>query len=488
MKRVAIVGGGITGLTTALNVLEKADAAGEDVEVVVLEAGSEPGGNIRTERTDGYTIENGPNGFLDNAPRTLELVRRIGLEDELQPADETASKRFIYRHGELHEVPTGPLSFLRSPLLSLGGRLRLFGEPFARSKPEGVDETIYDFAARRIGPEAASVMVDAMVSGVFAGNVHELSLRSSFPKMAKMEAEHGGLVKAMIGRMKERKAAKKEVEERRARGEDVEELTQPGGPAGPGGHLTSFEDGLDTLIRGLIDALPDGTVRTDSAVAGVARGEDRRWRIAVADGRTVEADAVVVTIPSPRAAPLLRDLDTTLSETVASIETAGLSVVALAWDGADVPDADGFGFLVPRGEGPRILGCLWDSSVFPGRAPDGKVLVRCMIGGAHDPAAVTDPEEVLLQQCRTDLEDAMGITAEPELTRVYRWPLGIGQYTVGHQDRLDTIHARLAEHPGLWVAGSSYYGVAMNACIEKAWTQADEIVGHLTGQPVGAAG
>ncbi|MFO7895216.1 MAG: protoporphyrinogen oxidase [Longimicrobiales bacterium] len=481
MKRVAIIGGGITGLTTALDVLEKAEAAGVGVVVTVLEAGSAPGGNIRTERTDGYTIEKGPNGFLDNAPRTLELVRRIGLEDELQPADEAAARRFIYRHGALHAVPTGPISFLRSGLLSLRGRLRLFGEPFARSRPEGVDETIYDFAARRIGPEAASVLVDAMVSGVFAGNVHALSLRSSFPKMAKMEAEHGGLVKAMVARMKERRAAKKEVEARRARGEDVEALTQPGGPAGPGGHLTSFEDGLDTLIRGLVDALPDGTVRTGSPVASVHAGSDRAWAVKLKGGEEVAAEAVIVTIPSPRAAPLLEPLDPALSETVASIETAGLAVVALAWDAADVPDSDGFGFLVPRGEGLRILGALWDSSVFPGRAPDGKVLIRCMIGGGHDPAAVTEPEEVLVGQCRTDLQAAMGIDAEPELTRVYRWPLGIGQYTVGHQERLDRIHARLGEHPGLWLAGSSYYGVAMNACIEKAWSQADEIVEHLTG-------
>ena len=491
MKRVAIVGGGITGLTTALDVREKAEAAGVDVEVVVLEAGESPGGNIRTERADGYTIENGPNGFLDNAPRTLDLVRRIGLEDQLKPADESAAKRFIYRNGELHEAPTGPLSFLRSGLLSLWGRLRVFMEPFARSRPD-TDESIYDFAARRIGPEAASVLVDAMVSGVFAGNVHELSLQSSFPKMAAMEAEHGGLVKAMMARMKERRAAKKEVEARRARGEDVEELTAPGGPAGPGGHLTSFRDGLDTLVRGLVEALPEGTVRTGRAVVSVGKSQaaaasdtsntpHRPWIVRLTGGGEVEADAVVVTIPSPRAAPLLQELDGVLSETVGRIETAGLAVVAMAWDDADVPDADGFGFLVPRGEGPRILGCLWDSSVFPGRAPDGKVLLRCMIGGAHDQVAVTEPEEALVRQCRVDLEDAMGITAEPELVRVYRWPLGIGQYTVGHQARLDTIHERLAEHPGLWVAGSSYYGVAMNACIEKAWDQADEIVGWLGG-------
>ena len=147
-----------------------------------------------------------------------------------------------------------------------------------------------------------------------------------------------------------------------------------------------------------------------------------------------------------------------------------------------LPPVDGFGFLVPRGEGLRILGCLWDSSIFPGvRAPAGKVLLRCMIGGAHDPAAVSDDDEVLIRQVREDLAAGMGIRAEPELTRVYRWPLGIGQYHVGHQDRLDRIHERLATNPGLWVAGSSYYGVSMNACIEKADAQADEILDYLAG-------
>ncbi|MFW6331209.1 MAG: protoporphyrinogen oxidase, partial [Gemmatimonadota bacterium] len=272
MKRVVIVGGGVTGLTTAFEIRESAARVGAEVEVVVLEAGGDPGGNIRTERTDGYTVEGGPNGFLDNAPRTMELVRRIGLVHRLQRANEAAARRFIYRGGTLHPAPTGPVSFLRSGLLSLPGRLRVFAEPFARTRPDGVDETIFGFASRRIGSEAASVLVDAMVSGVFAGDVHTLSLQSSFPKMAAMEAEHGGLVKAMVARMKTRRAAKREVEERRARGEDVETMTRPGGPAGPGGTLTSFDSGLDTLIEGLLDVL-GGAVRTDAPVAAIERGQ-----------------------------------------------------------------------------------------------------------------------------------------------------------------------------------------------------------------------
>lgn len=469
MKRVVVVGGGVTGLTTAFDVREAAAAAGLDVEVVVLEATHRAGGNIRTERTDGYIIENGPNGFLDNAPTTVELVHRLRLDDQLQPANESAGRRFIYRDGSLHEAPTGPLSFLRSPLLSLPGRLRVLGEPFARPRPRGVDESIHDFASRRIGSEAASVLVDAMVSGVFAGDAQDLSLQSSFPKLANMEAEHGGLVRAMVARMKERRA----------------DLTRRGDPAGPGGTLTSFRMGMDTLIHGLVEALGEGVLRTDSPVVAIERDASqprdggRPWQVRLSDGSELAADAVVVAIPSPRAAPLLEHTDAVLAEAAGEIGTAGLAVVATAFDASRIPPVDGFGFLVPRGEDLRILGCLWDSSIFPGRAPEGKVLVRSMIGGAHDPAAVSEHEDVLLRHVRHDLATTMGTEAEPELTRVYRWPLGIGQYTVGHAARLDRIHERLRAHPGLWVGGSSYYGVSMNACIEKSRDQAGEIVAYL---------
>ena len=486
MKKVVIVGGGITGLTTALDTREAAAAAGMEVQITVLEASSTPGGNIRTDRTDGYTIENGPNGFLDNAPKTMQLVRRIGLEEQLQKADEAAARRFIYRNGRLHEAPTGPLSFVRSSLLSVRGRLRVLAEPFARSRPHGVDETVHAFATRRLGPEAACILVDAMVSGVFAGNVHELSLASSFPKMAKMEADYGGLVRAMVGRMKERKAARREAEERELRGENVAELSRPGGPAGPGGTLTSFRRGLDTLIEHLVDALGPAELRTDARVASIEMlgsdaGAARAWRVRLVSGELLEADAVVLTIPAPRAAPLLKAADPELAAVVAEIETAGLAVVATAYNSADIPPVDGFGFLVPRGQGVRILGCLWDSSIFPDRAPGGKVLLRSMIGGAHDPGAVSDDEAVLVADVRRDLTATMGIEAEPELTRVYRWPLGIGQYHVGHQERLRRIHGRLRSNPGLWVAGSSYYGVSMNACIAKAAEQGRQIVAYLAG-------
>jgi len=483
MKRVVIIGGGIAGLTTALHLKDRSGELVDDLDVVVLEADDQPGGNIRTRRVDGFTIERGPNGYLDNVPTTPALVRRLGLQGEVQKADESAAKRFLCRNGRLHLLPTGPLGFLKSPVLSIPGRLRVFGEPFARSRPTGVDETIFDFASRRIGREAASILIDAMVSGVFAGNVHELSLASSFPKMAAMEAEHGGLVRAMLARMKSRRVARRQVEERRARGEDVGELIQPGGPAGPGGTLTSFRNGLDTLPEALATELGE-SLRTGMTVTAVKRDgtSPEGWTVQLADGDRLEADAVLAALPAPKAEPLLESVDHTLSSAVGQIKTAPLAVVAVALDARAMGGApDGFGFLVPRGTGPRILGCLWDSSIFPGRAPEGKVLLRAMIGGAHDPQAILLTDEELEDRVLADLRLTMGLEAEPLFTRIYRWRLGIGQYTVGHQDRLDRIQSALDRSPGLWMAGSSFYGISMNACIEKAGEQTEEILRYLAG-------
>jgi oxygen-dependent protoporphyrinogen oxidase len=462
MKRVVVVGGGIAGLATALQLKDRTPAS-VDLDLHVLEAGPSVGGNIRTERADGWTIEWGPNGFLDSVPATLDLVRRVGLDDRIQRANENAAKRYLYRNGRLHLLPMGPVGFFKSPVLSLKGRLRVLGEPFARARPEGVDETVHDFASRRIGEEAASVLVDAMVSGVFAGNTRELSLASTFPKMAAMEREHGGLVRAMVAKKRGRKG---------------------GGPAGPAGTLTSFDGGLDLLPNAAARAL-GGSVRTDTPVVALERPPSdvpcsSCWVVRLGNGETLLADEVVLAVPSGAAAKLLAPLDADVAATLTQIRPASITVVALGYDAAAMGGApDGFGFLVPRGTGPRILGCLWDSSLFPGRAPDGKVLLRAMIGGAHDPEATELDDRTLQDTVRRDLYSTMGLEAEPILTRVYRHPLGIGQYRVGHAARLAAIERGLKRLPGISVAGSSYHGVAMNACIEHAGPHAEAILERL---------
>jgi oxygen-dependent protoporphyrinogen oxidase len=486
MAHVIIVGGGIAGLATALELRDQARALGTELAVTLFEAAPRVGGNIRTDRDAGWTIEWGPNGYLDSVPATPALAERVGLGDRIQPANEKAAKRFLYRNGTLHLLPMGPVGFLKSGVLSPAGRARVLMEPLAHPKPSGIDETIYEFASRRIGSEAANTLIDAMVSGVFAGNIHTLSLASTFPKMAAMEAEHGGLVLAMLARMRARRVARRRVQALQASGAEATELTRPGGPAGPAGTLTSFDGGLDLFPTAIAEHL-GSSVRVGIAVERLTRS-DGVWRVALSNGESETADAVMLAVPASHAALLVDPLDPSLARALRAVPSAGLAVAALGYDADAIGGPpDGFGFLVPRGAGPRILGCLWDSSLFPGRAPAGKVLMRIMIGGAHDPEAVALDDDELLSIVKADLRTTMGITAEPALTRIYRHPGGIAQYTVGHAARLSLIRDRLATVPGLFVGGSSYDGVAMNACIEAAATHAESILRSVAATTPAAA-
>jgi protoporphyrinogen/coproporphyrinogen III oxidase len=455
MIRVAIVGGGIAGLSLG-HALMRRSRPGHAVAVTVFERAARVGGNLRTERVDGFLCEWGPNGFLDSSPDTLTLVHELGLDDRLQVSDARARRRFIYRHGRLQEVPTSPASFFRSGLLSLGGRLRVAWEPFASGPPPG-DETIHAFASRRIGQEAADVLIDAMVSGVFGGDARQLSLRACFPRMWQLERDHGSLVRALIARR--RHGAR----------------TGDGGVGGPQGRLTSFRGGVADLIDALSRSLGP-RILTGTAVVGIepADDHDEAYRLVLSDGTAAEAERVVMAGGAAGSARLVKSWAPELAVQLESIPTAPLAVVCLGYDLAGLGhDLEGFGFLIPRSEGIRSLGVLWDSSIYPGRAPGGQALLRVMIGGATDPRVLDLDDAGLVQQARADLATTMGISADPALTRVFRHPQGIPQYVVGHIDRLARIDRELARHPGLFVAGSCYRGVAINNCVADA--------GRLTG-------
>ena len=463
---VVVVGAGIAGLATAFRVERALARRRIGGSVTVLEAASRAGGNIRSESVEGFTVEWGPNGFLDNVDATLELAHDLGLRDEVQRADSKAATRYLWRAGSLHELPGGPLAFVRSPVLSLRGRLRVLLEPFQPRGPITEDESVHAFGVRRIGTEAADVLLDAMVSGTFAGDAKKLSLPSAFPKMRAMEVEHGSLVRAMIARKRSRSG---------------------GGPAGPGGTLTSFRGGMETLPRALHEHF-GARLRLSTRVRRVRRADTGRWTLTLSEHERVVADHVVLAVPAPAAAAMTAHLDPELAEVLGRMPTAAVVVVALAYRESDLAGApDGFGFLVPRCEGIRMLGCLRDSTIFPGRAPEGKVLLRVMVGGALDPGAIELTDEELEAVVRRELDTTLGVRASPLLTRVIRHPLGISQYTLGHEKRVRRIRNALDTHPGLTVAGSSYMGVSMNSCIERAGVDAEAVVDHLVSAPVEGA-
>ena len=444
----AVVGAGVTGLCAAHYAAEKTGPDG----VLVLEASDYLGGQTRTDRVDGFSCDWGPNGFLDREPRTLEWVKVLGIEDQLLRCDESAARRFVLKDERLHEV-IGPPKFLLTPLLSLRGRARLCCEPLVPAKRDRTPESIWAFAARRIGREAADTMVIPMVSGVFGGDAKQLSLEHCFPRMAAMEREYGGLVRALMAIRKKDKTAS---------------------PTGPRGTLTSFEGGIGFLAETAARCLGD-RCRTNTRVTRISPSNGG-YRLDTEPGGAVHAKCVIVALPAHAAAGVVAEMDGEASSALAAIDYADIAVVCVGYPREKVRhDLHGFGFLVPRNQGKRVLGCLWTSSIFPRRAPKGWVHLRAMYGGYTDSEAVRLSDNELLDALGREIHPLLGIDGPPEFVSIYRHCPGIPQYLLGHQARLDVVDAAEERHPGLVFAGNAYKGVGLNDCVLSAHRAIDQL-------------
>jgi len=461
-----IIGAGLSGLATAHYLVKSLSDAGKEAEILLLEADAVPGGKMRTIRQDGFSMEWGPNGFLTNKPHGMDLVKDLGLGGRLARSSDLARKRFILSGGKLHRLPETPPAFFGSPLLSLSGRLRILWEPFASGPPSGVDESLGEFARRRLGPEALEKLIDPMVTGIFAGDPDGMSLRSCFPVIHDLERKYGGLVRGMLGVRKER--ARQGVKE--------------GMSAGPGGVLMSFDHGVQALTDTLAGRLSEG-LHLNVAVDRIERrGDAYLLSMAAGGGEREEmaANVVVIAAPSYAAAGMVSPLDQGLSELLAGIPYSPVTVAALGYRKAAMGNPlDGFGFLVPRGEKRKILGALWDSSVFPNRAPEGMALMRVMVGGVRAPSLAELPEAELLALVRGELGEILGISAEPVLAKTFFHDRGIPQYLVGHGKRLERISGRLAGLPGLHLNSNAYRGIALNDCVRESRATAERVAKTL---------
>jgi len=467
MPRIVIVGAGISGLCTAHFLVRELSAAGRAAEIVLFEAEDVPGGKMRTVRDDGFNLEWGPNGFLTNKPHSLELVKELGIEGRLARSSDLARKRYIYSGGTLHRLPESPPAFFKSNLLSLRGRLRIVGELFAPGPPQGVDESLGDFARRRLGPEALEKLIDPMVTGIYAGDPDRMSLRACFPLIYDLEKKYGGLVKGMLALRKERRRAgvKQEMS------------------AGPGGVLMSFDVGVQALTDVLAERLAEG-LHTGVPVDRIERRNGKLVLSLTERGLRgeMDTDVVVVAAPAYAAAAMLSPLDAALGDALSSIPYSPISVVALGYEKASLGHPlDGFGFLIPRGERRKILGALWDSSVFPNRAPEGKALIRAMVGGVRSPELAALPPRDLIELTRGEVAATMGIRAEPVLARAFFHEKGIPQYLVGHGNILDRIDARLAAQPGIFLSNNAYRGIALNDCVLQSRLAAERLAKSLAG-------
>ena len=468
MKNIIIIGGGISGLATAWLLRNKALAAGKELAITLLEKEERAGGKIKSIHEEGFVCEWGPNGFLDSKPQTLDLCTALGVAGHLHRSNDNARKRFIFSGGELHQLPDGGPAFLKSRLISWPGKLRLALEPtpFIARAPVGVDETLAAFGRRRLGAEALDKLIAPMVSGIFAGDPETMSLVSCFGRIAELEREYGGLIKAMIMLAKKKKRDQ-------AAGKVVSSA------AGPGGVLTSFREGIQYLSDGLATSL--GTiVKTGVTVTSVATGGSDPYRVCCADGSEYGADLAIVASPAFAAAEMLDGLDSAISATLRQIPYASMTVICFGYRQEQIGHfLDGFGYLIPKKERLNTLGTLWDSSMFDNRAPEGKVLLRSMMGGACFPDYVKLSDDEVVARVREDLKKTMAIDAVPEFVRVFRHPQAIPQYTVGHGKRLETLEGLLVSHPGLLLTGNSYRGIGLNDCVAAAERAADGALGML---------
>jgi len=455
LKRVIVVGGGISGLATAWFLQRRG------FPVTVLEAGGEPGGTIRTIERDGFRIDTGPTSTLHRGGVLAELIKGVGLDADVVEADRRAS-RYIVKNGELLALPTGPLSFLTTPLFSGAAKLRLLAEPFYRRAL--VEESIAQFVRRRLGAEFLDWAVDPFVSGVYAGDAERLSVQAAIPRLYALEAEYGSLFAGAFGRA--------------FRG-------KPSGPQ-PRGRLISFQGGMQTLPRAIAKNL-GGALQLNAAVTALERMPNGEWfvRTPSSDHR---ASCLVLALPAYDAARLLGRVSPELARELEAVAYAPVASVALGFRREHVTHAlDGFGALLPRRLERETLGVIFSSTLFPGRAPAGKVLLTAFIGGARNPSIADKNKSDLADRVVSDLRPLLGIRGDPILQHVSLWSRAIPQYELGHGRRIARVDAALGRWPGLHLRANWRDGVSLADCVDNAAQLAERLALSMNASEPAAA-
>jgi oxygen-dependent protoporphyrinogen oxidase len=436
---LVVVGAGPAGLAEAFWALRDRP----DQRVIVLEADAEPGGWVRTKEVEGFRLELGPQALRPSD--TLDaLLEALGMTDEVVPAAASAKLRHVGRGGRLIPVPTGPGSFLGTPLLPLRAKLRLLSEPFRRGAGNTFDrtESISHFVARRFGPHTVP-LVQAVVSGIFAGDADRLEVASAFPMLADAERGHGSVFAGMKARARAARAARGGA-------------PRPKRPA-----LLSFRRGMRTLTDRLAQGLGE-RLHLGARAERVSCAEDA-YRVSLADGRAFDAQELILACPARVTARLLEDLDPEIAADLAQVPFASLASVYLDLEASCIPPTmKGFGFLLEPGEGSEVLGGLSCSDVFPDHAPAGRFLCRVMMGGRRFPELVDRSDEDLVASATSTLRSYTGYAGSARPLHVARVREAIPQYEAGHGARLDRVDAALrARHPGLRLRGNSYRAIAL---------------------------
>jgi oxygen-dependent protoporphyrinogen oxidase len=461
-KHIAVIGGGITGLSAAYYLKKQMAERGVPIQLTVIDKRGAFGGHIHTLKRDGFVIEKGPDSFLARKLAMLELAKELDLDDQLTGTNPKAKKTYIIHRNKFHRMPPGLVlgiptemgPFMKTGLLSPGGKIRAAMDLLLPKRQSTEDESLGDFLERRLGKEVLTQIAEPLLAGIYAGDTYALSVKATFPQFHTLEQKHRSLI---LGMTRNRKQG----------GEESKTLPE----AARNTVFLTFKEGLQTIVMGLIDALDDVRFVKDTEVSSIGklRGQQGQgYELRYSDGRSQRIDGAIVALPAYAIASLLEDEVPAVSE-LKSIDYASVANVILAFDELDmVRKVDGSGLLVPRSEGRFITACTWTSSKWLHAAPAGKVLLRCYVGRSRDERWMGMSDEDIVRGVRRDLRELMGITAEPLFTEITKMPRSMPQYPVGHLQMIDRVRSSLAqEMPGVFITGSAFQGVGLPDCVRQ---------------------
>lgn len=470
-RRVVVIGGGIAGLAAAHHVLELNQQKSLGLEITLLEAASRLGGSIVTERNGDFLVEGGPDSFITEKPWALRLCERLGLTSRLVSTQAAFQKIYIVHRGKLQLLPEGFFllaptrlwPFIQTPLFSWSGKLRMACELILPRGPAQEDESLGSFVRRRFGREALERVAQPLVGGIYASDPDQLSLGATMPRFREMERVRRSVSWAMW--IDQRQRARK----------------TPGGSGARWSLFVTLIGGMQELIDTLGQRLPEGSIRLNTPVSRVIRDPNKKlWRIDMPGGENIEAAAVIFAAPAFRTAEMLGGVAGVAAQALNQITYASTATVSLAYRRSDFPGPlDSFGFVVPAIEKRKIMACTFSSIKYPGRAPEGHVLLRAFVGGMLQPELSQDDDATIEKNVRAEVANLLGVSAPPLFSRIWRHPRSMPQYQVGHGALVQRIETLLDSHSGLALAGSAYHGVGISDCVHTGEDAAEKVIKDL---------
>ncbi len=466
MKKVIIIGGGIAGLAAAYRLQEEI-TAGAELDVTVLEAGDQFGGKICTEHIDGFVFERGPDSFISQKPAAIQLCKKLGLEDQLVGTNPDSSKTYVYTNKKLVTMPDGLslmiptkfMPFILSPLFSWPAKIRMGLDLIIPRKSGNGDESLASFVRRRMGEEALQKMAEPMLAGIYASDPETMSIQSTFPMFVETEKKYRSLILGMLARKSQMMKASNKPQ--------------------PYSLFVTLKNGLSEMVNAVLEKSPNIRFQTQAHVTSVTKENDG-WKVSLADVEPISADVVFFATPAKISARLLEGIAPEASQLLDGITYVSTATVSLAYkrEGFSHP-LDGFGFVIPRTEGRKILACTWTSSKFPHRAPSEFVMLRCFVGGAKSEDLAELDEESMSAMVKEELRVIMGITEEPVLCKVYHNKKANVQYRVGHANLIASINKEIDSLPGIFLTGSAYTGIGIPDCIQNGNRAAEAALNFL---------